>query len=159
MVEKNWAGNVEFGAGRWHWPSTVEEVCGQLEAMGLGIFMFSACAFGVLLQFPGSPFYGLIPSGVARRVLFGVAMGLTSIAIVYSPLGQQSGAHLNPSVTLTFLRLKKIQAFDAAFQGIVASVRPHDPLAAWGLFSLNTLSLLRNWHSHPAPASCSVELS
>src|SRR5207248_7366637 len=33
--------------------------------------------------------------------------------IVYSPLGQQSGAHLNPSVTLTFLRLKKIQAVDA----------------------------------------------
>src|SRR5438874_2358925 len=27
-VERNWAGNVEFGAGRWHRPGTVEEVCG-----------------------------------------------------------------------------------------------------------------------------------
>jgi aquaporin Z len=84
-----------------------------MEAIGLGLFMFSACAFGVLLEFPGSPIYGLIPNEVARRVLFGLAMGLTSIAIVYSPLGQQSGAHLNPSVTLTFLRLKKIQLIDA----------------------------------------------
>jgi len=92
-----------------HWPEYL------MEAMGLGLFMFSACAFGVLLQFRGSPIYGLIPNEVARRVLFGLAMGLTSIAIVYSPIGQQSGAHLNPSVTLAFLRLKKIQLADAAF--------------------------------------------
>jgi aquaporin Z len=90
-----------------HWPEYL------MEAIGLGLFMFAACAFGVLLQFPGSPIYGLIPNEIARRVLFGLAMGLTSIAIVYSPLGQQSGAHLNPSVTVTFLRLKKIQAVDA----------------------------------------------
>lgn len=90
-----------------HWPEYL------MEALGLGLFMFSACAFGVLLQFPGSPIYGLIPNEIARRVLFGLAMGLTSIAIVYSPLGQQSGAHLNPSVTLTFLRLKKIHIVDA----------------------------------------------
>jgi aquaporin Z len=100
-------GIFEVAAG--HWPEYL------MEALGLGLFMFSACAFGVLLQFPGSPIYGLIPNEVARRVLFGVAMGLTSIAIVYSPLGQQSGAHLNPSVTLAFLRLKKIKAIDAAF--------------------------------------------
>ena len=35
------------------------------------------------------------------------------------------------------------QAFEAAFQGVVASVRPHDPPAAWKMFSLNTLKLLR----------------
>jgi aquaporin Z len=86
-----------------------------MEALGLAVFMFSACAFGVLLQFPGSPIYGIVSHEVARRALFGLVMGLTSIAIVYSPLGQQSGAHLNPSVTLTFLRLKKIQVVDAAF--------------------------------------------
>lgn len=35
------------------------------------------------------------------------------------------------------------QAFEAVFQGVVASVRPHDPLAAWRMFFLNTLTLLR----------------
>ena len=42
-------------------------------------------------------------------------MGLTAIALIYSPWGQRSGAHLNPSVTLTFYRLRKIPLADAAF--------------------------------------------
>ena len=42
-------------------------------------------------------------------------MGATAIAIIFSPLGQRSGAHFNPSVTWTFFRLGKIEARDAAF--------------------------------------------
>jgi aquaporin Z len=42
-------------------------------------------------------------------------MGLTTIAIVYSPWGKRSGAHINPAVTLTFLRLGKTKAWDALF--------------------------------------------
>jgi aquaporin Z len=41
-------------------------------------------------------------------------MGLTAAALIYSPWGQRSGAHFNPSVTLTYLRLGKIKARDAA---------------------------------------------
>jgi aquaporin Z len=42
-------------------------------------------------------------------------MGLTAIAIIYSPLGQRSGAHFNPAVTATFLLLGKVERWDAAF--------------------------------------------
>jgi aquaporin Z len=42
-------------------------------------------------------------------------MGLTAVGIVYSPWGKQSGAHLNPSFTLTFLRLGKVEGKDAMF--------------------------------------------
>src|SRR5437667_11298748 len=42
-------------------------------------------------------------------------MGLTAIAIIYSPWGKQSGAHINPSVTFTFFRLGKIKPWDAIF--------------------------------------------
>jgi aquaporin Z len=50
-----------------------------------------------------------------RRGLMGLMMGLTAIAIIYSPWGQQSGAHINPAVTLTFWRLGKVATWDALF--------------------------------------------
>ena len=86
-----------------------------MEAAELGLFMFSACAFTVLLFHPSSPIAQTIHDGVLRRLLMGTAMGATAIAIIFSPLGQRSGAHFNPSVTWTFFRLGKIEASDAAF--------------------------------------------
>jgi len=50
-----------------------------------------------------------------RRVLTGVAMGLTAIGIIYSPWGKRSGAHMNPAITLSFLTLGKIAPWDAVF--------------------------------------------
>jgi len=92
-----------------HWPEYL------MEAAELGLFMFSACTFTVLLYHPSSPVAQTIHDGVWRRLLMGTAMGLTAIAIIFSPLGQRSGAHFNPSVTWTFFRLGKIEAVDAAF--------------------------------------------
>lgn len=92
-----------------HWPEYL------MEAAELGLFMISACSFGVLLDYPNSPVHQAIPDPFVRRILTGLAMGLTAIAIIYSPWGKQSGAHFNPSVTLTFLRLGKIKPYDAFF--------------------------------------------
>ena len=94
---------------RKHWPEYL------MEAIELGLFMFSACAFTVLLFHPSSPVEQMIPDGVTRRLAMGLAMGFTAIAIIFSPLGQRSGAHFNPSVTWTFFRLGKIDTWDAAF--------------------------------------------
>ena len=94
---------------RHHWPEYL------MEAAGLGIFMISAGLFTTLLEYPGSPVNHLIGSAFVRRSLIGLAMGVTAIALIYSPWGQQSGAHYNPAVTLTFLRLGKVQVWDAAF--------------------------------------------
>lgn len=75
--------------------------------------MVSAGLFATLLYAPASPAVEMIPSEGLRGLLMGLAMGLTAIAIIYSPGGKRSGAHINPAVTLTFYRLHKIQAWDA----------------------------------------------
>src|SRR5215813_2850566 len=81
------------------------------------MFMISAGVFTTLLEFPDSPAREAIPDPVLRRVLIGIAMGMTAIGIIYSPWGQRSGAHFNPAVTFTFFRLSKVDFWDAAFYG------------------------------------------
>jgi len=88
-----------------------------MEGAGLGLYMIAACAFVVLLEYPTSPVHQALPDPALRRVSIGTAMGLTAIGIIYSPLGQRSGAHFNPAVTLTFFRLAKVEFWDAAFYG------------------------------------------
>ncbi|MCG3163429.1 MAG: Aquaporin Z [Acidobacteria bacterium] len=101
-----------LNALKQHWPEYL------MEAAELGIFMVSACAFGALLEYPGSPVHQALPDPSLRRVLMGAAMGLTAISIIYSPFGKRSGAHFNPSVTLTFWRLGKVAGADAFFYAI-----------------------------------------
>jgi aquaporin Z len=94
---------------RAHWP---EYLC---EATELCLFMISAGFITILLAYPMSPVFKAIPDPFVRRMLIGITMGCTAIAIVFSPLGKRSGAHFNPAVTLTFWRLGKVRGWDAFF--------------------------------------------
>jgi aquaporin Z len=91
-----------------HWPEYASE------ALCLGLFMVSAATFATLLGHPSSPLSSWTRSPLLRRLAMGVAMGLTLMTIVYSPIGRRSGAHMNPALTLTFLRLGKVTPADAA---------------------------------------------
>ena len=51
-----------------HWPEYL------MEAAALGLFMISACAFGVLLEHPESPVRQAIADPFLRRLLGGLAM-------------------------------------------------------------------------------------
>ena len=94
---------------RGHWPEYL------MEAWGLGAFMVSAGVFATLLEYPGSPVHEAIAKSGIRLGLMGIAMGLTAVGIIYSSWGKQSGAHINPAVTLSFLRLGKVNPIDAGF--------------------------------------------
>ncbi len=85
-----------------------------IEGWALGCFMLSACVFGTLVFHPASPVQGVVASPWMQRAIMGVMMGSTLVALVYSPWGRRSGAHMNPAFTLTFLRLGKIAPVDAA---------------------------------------------
>lgn len=86
-----------------------------MEAGELAIYMFSTCLFATLLQHPASPVRHAIQADLSRRALMGLAIGATVIAMILSPLGQQSGGHFNPALTLAFYRLGKLKPWDALF--------------------------------------------
>ena len=94
---------------REHWPEYA------IEAWALGMFMVAAGAVATLLEYPASPLHAAVPSSHTRLAIAGISMGLTAIALIYSPWGRRSGAHMNPAVTLTFWRLGKIKRWDAVF--------------------------------------------
>jgi aquaporin Z len=115
MIQAKTAGPATRGgpaawlALRDHWPEYL------IEAWALGKFMLSAGLFATLLEYPGSPVHQAIENADLRRALIGIAMGLTAVALIYSPWGQRSGAHMNPSVTLAYLQLGKIRGWDAFY--------------------------------------------
>src|SRR5262249_53680945 len=114
-----------------------------MEAACLGLFMISAFTFGTILEHPASPVHRAIPNPMLRRFLMGLAMGSTAISIIYSPWGKQSGAHINPSTTLTFFRRGKIATWDAVFY--VASQFVGGIVGA-----LLASTVLTQWISHPS---------
>lgn len=124
----------------FHWPEYA------IEAVSLGLFMVSAATFASLLRHPSSPFSSAVGALMPRpvqRVPMGIAMGATAAAIIYSPLGRRSGAHMNPAVTLTFLRLGKIRIRDAA-----AYIAAQFVGGAAGIVAATLL--LRGLPAHPA---------
>jgi len=120
-----------------HWPEYL------MEAGGLCLFMISACVFTTMLEHPGSPIRQWLGIAFLRRMIIGAGMGLTAIGLIYSPWGKQSGAHLNPSVTITFFRLGKLARTDALFYVLAQFAG-----ATAGVFASSFL--LNRWISHPA---------
>src|SRR5262245_42741453 len=119
-----------------HWPEYASE------GLGLGLFMISACTFETFLAHPDSPVVWLVQNPTLLITLMGMAMGSTSSALVYSKFGKRSGAHLNPSTTLTFLRLGKVEPIDALFY-----ISAQFAGAILGVFASSIV--LGRWLAHP----------
>ena len=94
---------------RKNWPEYL------IEAWALGTFMVSAALCTMAFEHPESPLRAAIVDAYVRRALIGLCMGLTAVVLIHSPWGKRSGAHMNPAITLTFLRLGKVTPTNAAF--------------------------------------------
>ena len=86
-----------------------------MEALGLAVFMVSACFFTAMMEHHSTTWHSAVPNAYSRLIIIAVAMGLTALFIFYSPVTAPSGAHINPAVTLVYLRLGTISKTDAFF--------------------------------------------
>jgi len=125
---------------RRHWPEYL------VEAGFLALFLLAAGLVSSWLLSPAGPGASALPDPGVRRLLAGVTVGLVLMAMIYSPWGRRSGTHLNPAITLAYLRLGKIGHWDALFYvlaqvaGAVAAVASLRGGAPW--FGMASYSLL-----------------
>ncbi len=91
------------------WRAYAAELAGTffMVAWGLSavVFMMSAA----------SPVARLVPSVRLRLLATGCLFAAGGTAVVYSRLGQRSGGHINPAVSLNFWILGKMRGTDLAF--------------------------------------------
>src|ERR1700744_5254267 len=105
-----------ISALREHWPEYL------IEFWAFGCFMMSVSYFVTLFDSPGSRVYSLIPNTGLRTSLLSIAIGTSATLLIQSPWGQRSGAHMNPAITLAFLRLGKIRPWDALFYALAQTI-------------------------------------
>jgi aquaporin Z len=111
------------------WTQFLAELAGTaillLIGLSLVIFMFGT----------GSPMTAFIPNIAVRQVITGFLFGGTGATIAISGIGRESGAHLNPVVTMTFWLYNKIDSRRAVFYGVaqlIGAVIGTLPLLFWG---------------------------
>ena len=76
-----------------------------------------------------------LPGAAGRRFVTGLLFGTTGALIALSPLGKESGAHINPAVTLGFWlegRLKTRHAVGYVISQLAGAIIGALPLLAWG---------------------------
>jgi len=105
------------------------------EFVGTGLLLLGGLSLVIFVFGVGSPVTAWIPSMTVRQIMSGFLFGSLGAAIALSPVGEVSGAHINPAVTLGFLLLGKLKP-RPAFGYVVAQVGGAMlfcvPLLLWG---------------------------
>jgi aquaporin Z len=105
------------------------------EFLGTAVLLLGGLSLVILTFGEGSPIAAVLPSLDARRMLTGFLFGGLGALIALSPVGKESGAHLNPVVTLAFwfarrLDTKLVVAYVVA--QLAGAAAGSLPLLAWG---------------------------
>jgi aquaporin Z len=105
------------------------------ELAGTALLVLVGLSLVIVMFGAGSPVARVVPSAGWRRLITGFLFGCTGASIALSPLGRESGAHINPAVTLLFWLFRKLDGATAL--GYVAAQLAGAwlgclPLLAWG---------------------------
>ena len=111
------------------WPLMRAELAGTallvLVGLSLVIVMFGA----------GSPVARIVPGEGVRRLITGFLFGTTGATIALSAVGKESGAHINPVVTMAFWLFRRLDSRIAivyVFAQLAGAIIGSLPLLAWG---------------------------
>jgi aquaporin Z len=111
------------------WTLYLSELVGTALLLAVGLSI-------VILNFgSGSPVATLLPDAGLRRLITGFLFGTTGALIAISPVGKESGAHINPVVTLAFWLMGKLRGRHAVgyvLAQLCGATLGSLPLLAWG---------------------------
>jgi aquaporin Z len=105
------------------------------ELIGTALLVLVGLSLVILMFGTGTPMARLIPSEGLRRLITGFLFGTTGALIALSPVGMQSGAHINPVVTLAFRLMGKIDlrtTLGYVIAQLSGAILGALPLLAWG---------------------------
>ena len=105
------------------------------ELSGTAVLVLVGLSFVIGMFGAGSPMTHLIPNEGLRRLITGFLFGTTGASIALSAVGKESGAHINPAVTMVFWLFRKLDGRTAVIYvlgqligGVIGSL----PLLAFG---------------------------
>jgi aquaporin Z len=105
------------------------------EVIGTALLVCGGLSVVIVMGGDDSPIGRLVPDARLRTALTAFLFGCVGTAVTLSRVGRESGAHINPAVTMAFWMMRKLDARGAAHY-IVAQLLGAAlgalPLLAWG---------------------------
>lgn len=105
------------------------------ELIGTALLLLGGLSVVIFMFGDGSPMARAIPSVGLRQTITGFLFGCIGATIALSAVGKESGAHINPAVTLGFWLMRKIDARTAIgylVAQLAGAILGTLPLLAWG---------------------------
>jgi len=79
------------------------------ELSGTALLVFAGLSVVIVDFAPGGAVASLLPDAGLRRLITGFLFGTTGALVTLSPFGKESGAHINPVVTLGFWMMGRLK--------------------------------------------------
>ena len=105
------------------------------ELVGTAVLLLGGLSLVIFMSGAGSPMERVLPSITVRQAITGFLFGCVGASIAVSHVGKESGAHINPAVTLGFWLMQKLDSRTAlgyVFAQLVGAYLGCLPLLAWG---------------------------
>ena len=107
----------------------------RAELIGTALLVLVGLSVVILMFGEGSPIPTVLASEGWRLLITGFLFGTTGALIALSPIGKESGAHINPIVTLAFRLMGKLDSRTSlgyVLAQLSGAILGSLPLLAWG---------------------------